>query len=142
MNMRNFIYYVLLPGCDRCEVLQNSAPPFKLNGTEWMLDESCALGGCFYDYIRDAGGEVAGIRYWIGSQGPDVQDTAFRNFLTDKRFIFSKDNIFVDILFDVRSIEPFRNSRLVVDDAQDFGGEFVVANNAGATGIGFRCEIE
>lgn len=133
--------YVLLQEHDGFEVL-DSAPPYSLGGETWVLDDSSSLGGCFYDYLRDAIGEIAGIRYWIGSQGTSVHDSVFRNFLKDKRFVFSKDNIFVDILFDRRAIELFKNGELIGDDAQDFGGEFVVKSNKGATGIGFNYEID
>ena len=139
--MNNFRSYVLLQEHDGYEVL-DSAPPFTLGGMIWTLDESFSLGGCFYNYIRDAVDQVVGIRYWIGSQGLRVHDTAFLNFLGDERFLFSKDNIFVDILFDSRSIEPFKNGNLVVDDAQDFGGEFVLKSDKGTRGIGFSCEVE
>lgn len=134
--MNNYQSFVILQGFDGFEVI-NSDPPYTIGGTIWRIDESCTLGGCFYDCIRDRADKVAGVRYWIGSQGANIRDTAFRWFMGDERFLFSKDNIFVDILFDSQSIEPFKNGDLVVDDAQDFGGEFVLKGENDAVGIGF-----
>jgi hypothetical protein len=139
--MNNSRSYVILQEYEGCQVL-NSTPPLMIGGMIWTLDESCSLGGFFYDYIRDTADQVMGVRYWIGSQGLSVQDTAFLNFLEDERFLFSKDNIFVDILFDSRFIEPFKNGDLIVDNAQDFGGEFVLKSEKGTCGIGFSYEFE
>jgi len=138
--MKHCRSYVILPGGEGVEVF-DSPPPFVSDGVIWTVNESLSLEGCFYDYIREKSGQLAGFRYWIGSRESGLHDTAFGDFLSDKRFFFSKDNIFVDILFDAHSAGRFQEGHLVLDVLQDFGGEFALKSSQGTTGIGFSIQV-
>lgn len=141
MSKKKFRSFVFLPGASKAEVL-GTAPPFALNGITWAVDESASLGGVFYDYIRDDAGQIAGIRYWIGNGGVSPHEFAFQGFLADPRFLCSPCNTFVDMLFDERFVALFESGVLTVDDAQDFGYDFVLKSETGVTAICISTDID
>jgi hypothetical protein len=80
------------------------------------------LGGCFYDYFRNNNGIIVGVRYYLMENVLFEKHPIYVNFIDDERFFFNQEEMYIDILFDVKNID------LTLDFVQDFGGESFIKN--------------
>jgi hypothetical protein len=99
-----------------------------------------SLGGFFYDYLLNQSGQVVGVRYW-GMPDSQVSKGPLDSFINDPRFLFSKNENFVDIVFYSREIPALRDGKLEIDCVQNFGGDSVLNLN-GQFAILFDLPIE
>lgn len=95
-----------------------------------------SLGGYFYDHICNSAEAIVGVRYWVDESIVFDRHPVFRQFMGDERFKFNQRDHYVDIVFDERNVDPFRNGTLSVQTVQDFGGDAVV-KHGNAFGISF-----
>lgn len=85
-----------------------------------------SLGGCFYDYLRSSEGRLVGVRYWVIERVKFDQHSVYSQFFDDERFVFDQLRSCVDIVFSQDDVALLQEGRLMVDAAQEFGGEGVV----------------
>ncbi|MDQ0086553.1 hypothetical protein J2W35_006936 [Variovorax boronicumulans] len=100
--------------------------PTNSAAAEQKTASEMSLGGCFYDYLRSAGGKVIGVRYWVIEPVKFEEHPVYSQFLSDERFAFNQVGDYVDIVFDKHCAALLQNGQLTVDVVQEFGGESVV----------------
>lgn len=83
------------------------------------------LGGTFYDYLRNASGDVVGVEYYLDEEVAFDRHPAYRQFLEDSRVVLGQQS--VQIVFSELDAQLLQSGGLIRDTTQDFGGECVVA---------------
>jgi len=79
------------------------------------------LGGVFYDYLRDSGGTIVGVRYHLMQSVMFETHPVYRQFLNDTRFIF-RANDCIDIVAEERYADALQQGLLSLEVVQDFDG--------------------
>jgi hypothetical protein len=98
----------------------------SLQPTDWQAAKKSSLNGYFYDHICDSNGQILGVRYWIGNEVLFDKHEVFSQFKNDARFKFNQRSCYVDIVWDVKSIDALADGKLTIETVQDFGGDGVV----------------
>ena len=99
-----------------------------LDQSLWVEARGQALGGDFYDYLRNPGGALVGVRYWIDGSISFSNHPVFELFIDDSRFRFNKEHGCVDMVFSSGSESDLQNGMLSVETVQQLGGECVMKN--------------
>ena len=94
----------------------------------WKKNDHINLGGFFYDYLLSKEKKIIGVRYWMNEKNSFKSNPIFISFSKDSRFIFNKDENFVDILFLEEYLKLYKSGCFNIDYAQDFGGDIIISN--------------
>jgi hypothetical protein len=130
--------FVFVSSVDRQSFVVDSEPPFVVQGRLWEARPDLSMRGPFYDYISDADGTIAGVRFWLEASGQH-DPSLLEAFSNDSRYSVCLERGYVDVVFADRNVERLRLGDLRIESVQDFGGDQIVGCGK-ALGIAVRLD--